>query len=128
MSTPPPPPPGYGGGPPPPPGYGGGPPPPPTFPSVQPGLQPQRTNGLSIASLVLGILSIPLVCSYGIVAILAIVFGHVALSQIKRSMGAQSGRGMAIAGLVCGYIGLALVVLLIVALVAGDGSFEWNVD
>ena len=81
---------------------------------------------MSIASLVLGILSIPLFCTYGVLAVLAIVFGHIALRQIKRSMGAQSGRGMAIAGLVCGYIGLALLVLLIVAIVAGDGSWEWT--
>ena len=83
---------------------------------------------MSVASLVLGILSIPLFCSYGVLAVLAIVFGHIALHQIKRSMGQQGGRGMAIAGLVCGYIGLALVVLLVVALIAGDASWEWNIE
>jgi hypothetical protein len=88
---------------------------------------PQKTNGLSVASLVLGILSIFLFCTYGVVAILAIVFGHVSLSQIKRSQGTQSGRGMAIAGLVCGYIGLALVIGLITLIATGE-SIEWNVD
>jgi hypothetical protein len=114
--TPPPPPPNYN--PPPPPGYTA---------YDNPASVPQKTNGLSVASLVLGILSIFLFCTYGVVAILAIVFGHVSLSQIKRSHGAQSGRGMAIAGLVCGYIGLALVIGL-VALIATGESFEWNVD
>jgi hypothetical protein len=56
------------------------------------------------------------------------VFGHIALHQIKRSMGQQTGRGMAIAGLVCGYVGLLLVVLLIVALAVGDATWEWNIE
>jgi hypothetical protein len=81
------------------------------------GYVPQRTNGLAIASMVLGIL-----CIYWITSILAVIFGHVALSQIKRSNGTQTGRGMAIAGLVLGYIWLALLVVFIVALVATDGE------
>ena len=78
-------------------------------------MQP-RNNGLAIASMVLGIVWI-----YGIGSILAVIFGHVALSQIKRSVGSQRGRGMAIAGLVLGYIGVALLALIIVgAAVTGD--------
>ena len=46
--------------------------------------------------------------------ILAVIFGHVALSQIDKR--GEDGRGMAIAGLVLGYIGLAgLVVVIAVA-------------
>jgi Domain of unknown function (DUF4190) len=48
-------------------------------------------------------------------SILAVVFGHVALSQIKRSMGALTGRGMAIAGLILGYLGIVTLVGFIVA-------------
>ena len=59
------------------------------------------TNGLAIASMVLGILWI-----YWIGSVLALVFGYVAKAQIQRSMGRQSGRGMAIAGIVLGWIGL----------------------
>ena len=69
-----------------------------------------RNNGLAIASLVCGLFFFV----YGIPAVLAVVFGHVALSQIKRSDGAQTGRGMAIAGLVLGYGGIALVAVVIV--------------
>jgi uncharacterized membrane protein len=65
-----------------------------------------KTNGLAIASLVLGIVWI-----YWIGSILAIVFGHVALSQIKKSNGTQSGRGMAIAGLVLGYLAIVLSII-----------------
>jgi hypothetical protein len=67
------------------------------------------TNGLAIAALVLGILWV-----YWVGSILAVIFGHVALSQIHRSR--QGGRGLAIAGLVLGYVGLALLLLLIIGL------------
>ena len=66
------------------------------------------TSGLAIASLVLS-----LVWIYGLGSIAAIVFGHVALSQIKKSGGTQRGRGMAIAGLVLGYIGLVTAIIFI---------------
>jgi hypothetical protein len=73
----------------------------------------QATNGLAIASLVLGILWF---CGVG--AILALVFGYIAKGQIDRSEGRQSGRGMAIAGIVLGWIGIAGLVLWIVFIVA----------
>ncbi|QEH31541.1 hypothetical protein OJF2_00060 [Aquisphaera giovannonii] len=62
---------------------------------------PPRTSGLAIASLVLGIL---VLCGIG--SLLATIFGAVSLNQISRSRGAIAGRGMAIAGLVLGIIGL----------------------
>jgi uncharacterized membrane protein len=62
-----------------------------------------------VSSLVLGILGL-----FFVTAILAVVFGHVALSQIKRSFGAITGRGMAIAGLVLGYVWLAFFLVFIV--------------
>ena len=65
-----------------------------------------RTNGLAIASMVLGIVWI-----YWIGSILAVIFGHISLTQIKNSNGTQSGRGMAIAGLVLGYIGIGFLLL-----------------
>src|SRR5262249_29300948 len=77
----------------------------------------QKTNGLAIASMVLGIVWV-----YWIGSILAVVFGHVALSQIKKSGDAQRGRGMAIAGLVLGYVGVAILLLVVVAAIANSGS------
>ena len=74
-----------------------------------------RTSGLAIASLVLGIVWV-----FWIGSILAVIFGHVALSQIKRSLGAVRGRGLAVAGLVLGYLGVAALVLLIAAAAALD--------
>ena len=62
---------------------------PPSYVPVTGGPEPGRgTNGLAIAALVLGILWL---CAVG--SVLAIVFGFVALSQIKRS--GQGGRGLA---------------------------------
>jgi len=68
-----------------------------------------QTNPLAIASMVLGIVWL---CGLG--SILAVVFGHLALRQIARSEGWQQGRGMALAGLILGYCGLALLLIGIV--------------
>jgi hypothetical protein len=49
----------------------------------------------------------------------AIVFGHLALSEIRRSAGRLKGEGLAIAGLVLGYMGIVGIPLfLIVAAIA----------
>lgn len=64
---------------------------------------------MAIAAMVLGILWL-----FWIGSILAVIFGHIAMSRIKhdRTLG---GRGMAVAGLVLGYIGLGVLVLSVVA-------------
>jgi hypothetical protein len=72
---------------------------------------------MAIASLVLG-----LVWLYGIGSILALVFGYVALRQIRES--GQGGRGMAIAGTVLGWIGIASLVLIIIAIAGSSGSSD----
>jgi len=99
------------------------PPPPPPPPPAAPGwsapagsygyVRPTRTNGFAVASMVLGILWL-----YWLGSILALVFGYIALSQIKNSEGTQSGRGMAIAGIVLGYVGVALIALVVVVAIA----------
>ena len=73
------------------------------------------TNGFSIASLVLGILWM-----YGIGSILALVFGYIAKSQIRER--GQSGSGMATAGIVLGWIGVAGTILLIIAVIIAASS------
>jgi Domain of unknown function (DUF4190)/zinc-ribbon domain len=77
----------------------------------------QRTNGFAIAGLVLGIVWI-----YWIGSVLALVFGYVAKSQIDQSNGTQGGRGMAIAAIVLGWIGVATLILVIVLAAAGAAS------
>jgi hypothetical protein len=92
---------------------------PPTFtayPTYGAPMAQVTTNGLAIASMVLGILWL-----WWVGSILAIVFGFVAKGQIDRSAGRQGGRGMAIAGIVLGSIGLAaLAVLIVIGLAVGD--------
>ena len=71
--------------------------------------QPQGgTSGLGIASMVLGIVWI-----YWIGSILAVIFGHVALSKIRKDP-SIGGRGFAIAGISLGWIGVGILLLLVV--------------
>lgn len=103
-----PPPPGYGS----PTGYGYG------YP-----LQPTTTatNGFAIAALIASIVS----CGIG--SVLGVIFGHIALNQMKRT--GEGGRGLAIGGLVVGYLGiLAMIVLIIALFAASDGSGEFQFD
>jgi hypothetical protein len=60
----------------------------------------------------------------GVGSILAIVLGFIARSQIKASQGRQSGQGMATAGIILGFVGVALIVIYVVAvaLLAGSNS------
>jgi hypothetical protein len=70
-----------------------------------------RSAPVAIWSLVLGIFSF--VCGGFITAIPAIICGHVGRSTIRRSGGALSGMGLATAGLILGYVALALNIILI---------------
>ena len=73
----------------------------------------QGTNALAISSLVCGIIGwiIPI-----LFALLAIIFGHVARSQIKRS--GQGGAGLALAGLILGYIQFVIMSIGLLAAIA----------
>lgn len=77
---------------------------------------PRQTSTLAVVSLVSGILGWFLLPWIG--SLVAIVTGHLARGEIRRSPGALDGDGMAVAGLVLGYamfamtlIGIVLVVL-----------------
>lgn len=68
--------------------------------------QVAHTNGFAIASLVLGLVGATWI---------AILFGYLAKSQIRRT--GESGSGMATAGLILGYVGLVVVVVLTIVYV-----------
>ena len=86
------------------------------YPYPYPYAPPQRTNGMAIASMVLGILWL-----YWIGSILALVFGYVAKKQIRER--GEAGGGMATAGIVLGWIGVGiLAAVLVVGLGAGVSS------
>jgi type II secretory pathway pseudopilin PulG len=87
----------------------------PTPPSVHPDA---RTDGKAIASLVCGILSIALCLSF-LTGIPAIILGHMSRSSIQKSMGQLKGQGMALAGLIMGYVSIALIpIVLIIATIS----------
>ena len=73
---------------------------------------PQGTNGQAIGALVAGILGVPL-CFCGIPSIIAIVLGILAMNETKRT--GQDGRGMALAGVIIGGVGLVLAALVWIA-------------
>jgi general secretion pathway protein G len=79
---------------------------------------PPSTSGLAIGSLVCGILGF---FTLGFTGFIAVVLGHMGLSRIRGSSGAIGGRGLAIAGLITGYIGalIAFIVLIVLAVTGG---------
>jgi len=66
------------------------------------------TNQLAIVSLVAGVASYFLFPVIG--AVIAIITGHIARSQIRKT--GESGNGLAMAGLILGYVHLALGLLI----------------
>jgi hypothetical protein len=70
---------------------------------------PRRTNVLAVISLVAGIASWVLVPLVGAVG--AVVTGHIAMRQIRRT--GEDGNGMAIAGLVLGYLNILFSLLML---------------
>jgi len=87
---------------------------PPLPPTTSGPVAPEKTSGLAIASLIFGLLFL-----FFPLSIVAIVFGHISLSQIKKSAGRLGGKGLAIAGLVLGYLGIAMIpLILIIAAIA----------
>jgi hypothetical protein len=82
------------------------------------GPQPRRSNGKAVTAMVLGILSILLCWLFFFDAALVIpglIFSLIAMSETKGAGG--SGRGMAVAGLICTLIGAVLATILTVLLV-----------
>lgn len=95
--------------------------------SSQPTYLPaQKDSTLAILSLVFGIASYLVVPVIGSLA--AIILGHIAKSEIKKSNGTLSGNGLATAGLVLGYVQWAFLIIgiaiaiLIFGYAASNGS------
>jgi hypothetical protein len=81
-----------------------------------------HTNGMAVASLVLGLLGWPMLACRGtglVFSVLAIIFGSVAGHSIKASRGEETGRGMAIAGLILGIVAISAVVLIFILVLVG---------
>src|SRR6266849_4226628 len=135
----PPPPPGPPMQPPPPPPPGLQPPGPP--PPFQPQPYPMVPGGMpgmsapgATAALVCGIVSAALTpfgcCTYGLVelaalplGIVAVVLGFRARGRIAQSQGTLGGGGQAMAGIITGFVGIALGVIIGLLVVIGIASF-----
>lgn len=76
---------------------------------------PRQTSGLAITSLVCGILGWTLLPLVG--SLVAILTGHMARGEIRRSGGQLDGDGLAVAGLVLGWISIGLMVLALLVVV-----------
>lgn len=72
------------------------------------GYAPRRTNGLAIAALVLSIVGFVWILPF-VGSLAGAIMGHISLGQIKRT--GDGGRGMALAGVIVGWAGLALLVI-----------------
>jgi len=79
------------------------------YPAVV-GYAAPRTDGLAIASLILGILS--LLCCGFILGPAAAITGFISRNRIAASGGAIGGGGMAMAGLILGIVGFVLWIIL----------------
>lgn len=88
--------------------------------------QDGKYHGFAIAAMVCGIVGIVFFCVWYIsiiLDILAIVFGTLVLKHNKKT-NTNTGRGMAIAGLVLGIVSIALVIVLIAGLFATVSSLD----
>ena len=88
-------------------------------PQPAPGLpyaQAPQTNGMALASMILGIVSF-ILGTMIVTGIPAVICGHIARRQIRENPQAQTGDGMALTGLVTGYLSIILSVVLIAFLI-----------
>lgn len=98
--------------------------PPPELPASEhpsPGWVAPVKSGLAIASLVLSILWLG-----GVGSILAVIFGIIALSQIRSSQGRKTGSGLAVAGLIIGGLGILGSVGFYVTVTAGTNIYSYR--
>lgn len=83
-------------------------------------LKAQQSAGLAVVSLVFGIIGF--ISSWfllGIPSLIAVITGHMARSKIARSQGELGGEGLALAGLILGYIVIAMYLLIFMIVGAG---------
>jgi len=78
-----------------------------------------ETNGMAVASLILGIAGLTVVPTIG--SVLALILGYMARRDIHQRPTETSGDGLAVAGIVLGWIGVVLTVLVACAVVTVYG-------
>ena len=83
----------------------------------------RQTSVLAVISLVFGILGWTLLPFLG--GIVAVICGHLARGEIRRTPDQLEGDGMAVAGLVLGYASLVLGLLFLLAIFLFFGGLVW---
>ena len=87
---------------------------------------PAKTNALAVISMIASIVGFIWILPF-IGSVAGVIMGHISLRQIPRT--GETGRGMALAGLIVGYVGLAFFVLgaiafiFFISLAASQGSY-----
>lgn len=112
--------------------------PPHAYMPPQPPVAQQQANPLAITAMIAAFVSpaswifawIPVIgyvlaVVAPVSAILAVIFGHIALSQIKKT--GQAGRGMALTGVIVGYILIGVSILIFILVFAVLGLFAAGV-
>ncbi|MGH8052677.1 MAG: DUF4190 domain-containing protein [Stenotrophomonas sp.] len=84
---------------------------------------PRQTSTYAVISLVAGILGWTLIPFLGSIG--AIIFGHLARGEISRSNGRMEGDGLAIAGLILGWLSVAMWIIGILAFILFFGGLAW---
>jgi hypothetical protein len=74
-----------------------------------------KTNTLAIISMIASIVGFLWILPF-IGSLAGVIMGHISLRQIATN--GEKGRGMALAGVIVGYVGLALFVIGIIAFIA----------
>ena len=85
----------------------------------------RSTSTAAILSLVFGLLSWVLLPFVG--AVVAVIAGHMARAEIRRANGALDGDGLAIGGLVLGWLHLAAMLLFVLAVFLFFGGLAFLV-
>jgi hypothetical protein len=80
-------------------------------------IAPPPTSGLALASMICGIVAIPLCYVWAVAGIPAVVCGHLALKAIRKSPEPVEGRGFAIAGLVMGWLAIFFQIMLVILVI-----------
>jgi hypothetical protein len=100
-------------------------------PPVSPGHRPYLvvvasppTSGMAVASLIMGLLSVGGGFCLIIPPALAVVFGHIARGDTRD--GYRGGNGLALTGLILGYLCLAAMAAVVVPLLLGAAGTDWS--
>jgi hypothetical protein len=93
------------------------------YPAAGYGAPAQPQNTLGLVGMILGIAAIPLICCFYLglpLGIAAAIVSYLGLNKVKQ--GLANNRGMALAGLICGSVAVAIGLILIIL------SVVWNVS